>query len=185
MQAQPAMVGLPRAGEDREMDDDIVISDRAGARVLALLPVVVVGLAARVLTWTTPPLAVRMVAAGVVAGACWVAYRLLTARLVVRDGGLHIRGVLGDVDLTWGQIAAVDVGPASRVVRFLFGAALPAQTLLLEVAGRKLRPVACLSHPEDDELRRALGAVRVRTGAWSVPPQRTASGTTSRVGGVR
>ena len=170
------MLTAASPGDDRSVEE-IVIADRAGA----LLPVLVVALAARVLTWTTPPLAIRAFAAGVVAGACWVAYRLLTARLVVRDRGLHIRGVFADRDLSWTHVTGVTVGPANSAVRFLFGAAMPAHTLLLQVGGRTLRPVACLSHPDDDELPVLTGDLLdlERTGAWAVPSQR--QGPPSRV----
>jgi hypothetical protein len=151
----------------------IVISDRTMARILALLPAVVVAIAVRVLTLRQPPLAARLGAAAAIALASWVAYRLLTARVVVGDAGVEVRGVLYEGELRWSDLEAVETGPAPRAIRALVWGVMKPHGLVLRGRTRTLRPIAAVCHADDEDLMRALGAIRVRLGAWGVPVQRT------------
>jgi hypothetical protein len=166
------------AAEEGFMDDvrvdEIVIADRTMCRVLALLPAVVVAVAVRVLTLTTPPLNLRVVAAAVTALACWTAYRLLTARVAVRDTGVHVRGVLFEADIPWSELQGVSVAPSGGPVRALVWGLMQPHTLRLETGSKTLRPVAGIGTDEDDDVQRVLGAIRVRMGAWGIPAQRPA-----------
>jgi hypothetical protein len=147
----------------------MVISDRAIPRVLAVIPAIVVALAVRVLTLGTPPIVVRLGAAGVVAVACWTAYRLLTVRVTVGEDGLHVRGVLYDADVSWAQLDAVIVRPASWPVRLLLWGIVKPHTVSLAGPAKVLRPVALLSGPDDDAIDRVVGAIRARSGARLMP----------------
>lgn len=152
----------------------IVIADRTMGRVLALLPAVVVALAVRVLTLGTPPLLVRVAAAAGIALAAWVAYRLLTARVVVGETGIEIRGVLYEGEISWTELEAVEITPAARPLRALVWGVMEPHGLVLRGRSRTLRPIAAVAQADDDDLTRALGAMKVRLGAWGVPSQRTA-----------
>ena len=91
-------------------------TDRTMARVLALLPAIVVAVAVRVLTLGQPPLAARLGAAAAIALASWIAYRLLTARVVVDETGLEIRGVFHEGQVLWSEIESVEwMEPAAAV----------------------------------------------------------------------
>jgi hypothetical protein len=152
----------------------IVISDRTMARVLALLPGVVVAIAVRVLTLGQPPLALRLGAAAAVAVACWVAYRLLTARVVVSDAGVEIRGVLHEGEIAWTEIEHAETKPAVAPLRVLVWGVMQPHGLVLRGRTRTLRPIGAVCRADDEDLMRALGAIRVRLGAWGVPTQRDA-----------
>jgi hypothetical protein len=151
---------------------EIEISHRVVPRVLAILPAVVVALSVRVLTLGSPPVALRLAAAGVVAVACWTAYRLLTAKVTVTEDGVRVRGVLYDADVSWAELDTVIVRPASWPVRLLMWGVLRPQSVALSGASKVLSPIAMLSAPDDEEVDRAVGAMRVRSGAWRVPVQR-------------
>lgn len=153
----------------------IVITDRTAARVLALLPAAVVAVAVRILTLGERPLGVRLAAAAAVAAACWVGYRLLTARVVVGEGGIEIRGVLYEGQVSWSDLEAVETAPASRAVRALVWGVMQPHGLVLRGRTRTLRPIAAVCRPDDEDLVRAVGAIRVRLGAWGVPVQRAES----------
>lgn len=155
-----------------ESVEQIVISDRSMTRVLALLPAVAVALAIRMLTVTAPPLAVRMVAAAAVAVSGWVAYRLLTARVTVAEGGVTVRGVFYEADIPWSALESAEISPASRPLRLLVWGVMQPHSLTLRTGSRTLRPVAATSAPDDDDLNRAVGAIRARLGAWHIPAQR-------------
>src|SRR3954452_9074291 len=99
--------------------EEIVIGDRAVARVLALLPAVVVAVCVRVLTLGSPPVAIRMVAAGAVAVSCWTAYRLLTAKVVVDEDAVRVRDVFYDARVPWAELESVEQVPAALPVRLL------------------------------------------------------------------
>ena len=146
--------------------DDIVIRDRAGARVLALIPAIVVVLSVRLLTLTSPPTWLRLVGAGGVAVAAWVAYRLLTAKLVVSEDGLHVRGVLYEADVAWADLDAVSRTPSGLPLRLLVWGVFSPETLTLHASGRRLRPVAAITRDDDDDLRTVMHAVQTRLRGW-------------------
>lgn len=150
----------------------IIIADRTMGRVLALLPAVVVAIAVRVLTLGNPPLLARVAAAAAVAVAAWVAYRLLTARVVVGEGGIEVRGVLYEGEISWTELESVEVHPAPRPLRALVWGVMQPQGLVLRGRTRTLRPIAAVTHQDDDDLTRAVGAMKVRLGAWGLPVQR-------------
>lgn len=145
--------------------DDIVIRDRTVARVLALIPAVVVVVAVRLLTLATPPTAVRVVAAAGVAGCCWTGYRLLTCRVVVNEEGVRIRGVFYDADVSWEELMSVERDLSGRALRLLLWGVMSPHTVALTGRSRTLRPVALLSGRDDNDVNRAIGAIRVRLGA--------------------
>jgi hypothetical protein len=160
--------------------EDIVIRDRSGARVLAVLPAVVVVLAVRLLTLGQPPVAVRAGAAAGIALAGWVAYRLLTARLVVAEDGLHVRGVFYVGDVSWAELDEISRAPSGLPLRLLVWGVFSPETLTLRAAGRRLRPVAAISGADDDELRRAMREVQTRLTGWSAQVRRTEDSTGAR-----
>jgi len=159
----------------------IVISDRTMARVLALIPALVIVAAVRVLTLVSPALWQRVVAAVAVAGASWVGYRLLTARVVVGEGGVEVRGVLYEGEIRWTDLHAVEAGPAPRAVRALVWGVMQPHGLVLRGQGRTLRPIGAMCHADDEDLQRALGAIKVRLGAWGIPTQRASQESVTRV----
>ena len=152
--------------------EQIVITDRTMARVLALLPAIVVAVAVRILTLGQPLLAVRLGAAAAIAVASWIAYRLLTARVVVDETGLEIRGVFHEGRVLWSELDSVETGPASLGLRLLVWGVIKPHGLVLRGRSRTLRPIGAVCHPDDEDLQRALGAIRVRLGAWGVTAQR-------------
>lgn len=148
------------------------MSERVMTRVLAVVPAVLVAVAVQTLTRTAPPLAVRVAAAGVIAISCWVAFRLLTAKLVVTGEGLQIRGVLYDADVPWSDLHGVDVAPAPRAMRALVWGLIHPQTVVVRTGTRTLRPVACMSGSDDRQVLIAVRAIEARTGTLRVPAQR-------------
>jgi hypothetical protein len=146
--------------------DDIVIRDRAGARVLALIPAIVVVLSVRLLTLGTPPTWLRLTAAGGVAVAAWVAYRLLTAKLVVSEEGLHVRGVLYEADVDWAELDEISRSPSGLPLRFLVWGVFSPETLTLRASGRRLRPVATITRSDDDELHEVMHTIQTRLRGW-------------------
>lgn len=151
---------------------EIVIADRTMARVLALLPAIVVAVAVRLLTLGTPVLAIRFAAAAGIATAAWVAYRLLTSRVVVTDAGIDVRGVFCEGQIPWTELQTAEVAAAPKLFRALVWGVMEPQALVLRGRTRTLRPVAAMCRADDEELERALGAIRVRLGAWGVPAPR-------------
>ena len=149
--------------------EEIVITDRTMARVLAVLPAIVVAVAVRLLTLGHPPLALRLGAAAGIAIACWVAYRLLTARVVVDEAGLEIRGVFHEGRVLWTDLDSVETGPASLGLRMLVWGVIKPHGLVLRGRTRTLRPIAAVCRDDDEDLIRALGAIKVRLGAWGSP----------------
>ena len=146
--------------------DDLVIRDRVGARVLALIPAIVVVLSVRMLTLGTPPTWVRLVAAAGVALAAWVGYRLLTSKLVVHEDGIHVRGVFYEADVAWFDIDEVSRTPSGLPLRLLVWGVFTPETLTLHAAGRRLRPVATITRDDDEELRTVMHAVQTRLRGW-------------------
>jgi len=146
--------------------DDIVISDRPGARVLALIPAVVIVLSVRLLTLATPPTWARLLAAGGIALAAWVAYRLLTAKLIVGEEGLHVRGVFYDADVAWTEVDEISRTPSGLPLRMLVWGVFSPETLTLRASGRRLRPVAAITRDDDDELRRVMQTMQTRLQGW-------------------
>jgi hypothetical protein len=159
----------------------IVISDRTMARVLALVPALVVVASARLLTLGSPRLWERVAAAVGVAAASWVAYRLLTARVVVGEGGVEVRGVLYEGEIRWTDLHAVEVARAPRAARALVWGVMQPYGLVLRGQGRTLRPIGAMCQADDEDLQRALGAIKVRLGAWGIPTQRESQGSVTRV----
>jgi hypothetical protein len=149
--------------------EQIVITDRTMARVLAVLPAIVVAIAVRVLTLGQPPLAARVGAAAAIALSSWVAYRLLTARVVVDETGLEIRGVFHEGHVLWSELDSVETRPASLGLRLLVWGVIKPHGLVLRGRSRTLRPIAAVCRDDDEDLMRALGAIKVRLGAWGVP----------------
>jgi len=147
--------------------EQIVITDRTMARVLALLPAIVVAVAVRLITLGQPPLALRLTAAAGIALASWIAYRLLTARVVVDETGLEIRGVFHEGHVLWTNLDSVETGPASLGLRLLVWGVIKPHGLVLRGHTRTLRPIAAVCRDDDEDLMRALGAIKVRLGAWS------------------
>jgi hypothetical protein len=152
----------------------IVISDRTMARVLALLPALVIVAAVRVLTLGNPHVWERASAAVAVAAASWIAYRLLTARVVVGDSGVEVRGILYEGEIRWSDLHAVETRPAPRAIRALVWGVMQPHSLVLRGQTRTLRPIGAVCQADDEDLQRALGAIRVRLGAWGIPAQREA-----------
>jgi len=146
--------------------DDIVIRDRAGARVLALIPAIVVVLSVRLLTLTAPPTWLRAVAAGGIALAAWIAHRLLTAKLVVGEDGLHVRGVFYEADVAWADIDEISRTPSGLPLRLLVWGVFSPETLTLRASGRRLRPVAAITRSDDDELRQVMHTMQTRLRGW-------------------
>jgi len=146
--------------------DDIVISDRPGARVLALIPAVIVVLSVRLLTLGTPPTWARVAAAAAIALSAWIAYRLLTAKLVVREDGLHVRGVFYDADVAWAELDEVSRTPSGLPLRLLVWGVFSPETLTLRASGRRLRPVAAITRDDDNELRRVVQTMQTRLQGW-------------------
>ena len=149
--------------------------DRVVARLLAVVPAVLVALAIRVMTLGNPPAALRVAAAGVVAVACWTAYRLLTVRVTIRDTEVHVRGVFYDADIPYAELRSVSHAEPSFAVRALIWGAMQARAVTLVAAGRTVRPLALLSFAEDMDIDRAVDALLVRTGAFRIPAQREPS----------
>jgi hypothetical protein len=157
--------------------EEIVIGDRAVARVLAVLPAVVVAVCVRVLTLGAPPVAVRAAAAGVVAVSCWTAYRLLTAKVVVDENAVHVRDVFYEATVPWAELQSVELVPATLPVRLLVWGVMSPNGVRLQGRTRALRPIAMLSAHDDEQVERAVGAMTVRMGAWRVPEPRESVGT--------
>lgn len=157
------------------MGEDIVISDRVIPRLLAVLPAMVVAMCVRVLTLGSPPLAVRLAAAGAVAVSCWTAYRLLTVKVTVSEAGVHVRGVFYEADISWAQLDGVIVQPAAVAVRLLLWGIVSPQSVVLAGSARALRPMALISTPGDDAIDRVIGAIKVRSGAWRGSPETIAT----------
>ena len=159
----------------------IVIADRTMARVLALLPAVAIAIAVRLLTLGNPIVAIRVCAAAGIALAAWVGYRLLTSRVVVTDAGVEIRGVFSEGQIGWTELETAEVVAAPRLLRALVWGVMKPQGLILHGRTRTLRPIAAVCPPDDEDLIRALGAIRVRLGAWGIPNQREAQESLTRV----
>ena len=151
---------------------EIVVTHRTVPRALAILPGLVVAACVRTLTLASPPVVLRLAAAAVIALACWTSYRLLTAAVTVNDTGVRVRGVLYDADIPWSDLHSVTVDDTGGAVRFLLWGILTVRSVTLVCSGRILRPVAMLSGPDDEDVERAVGAIRVRSGVWRVPTQR-------------
>lgn len=151
---------------------EISIAHRTVPRALALLPGLLVAACVRVLTLGTPPIPLRAAAAAVIALACWTSYRLLTATVTVGDGGVRVRGVLYDADIPWEDLHTVTVEQTAGAVRFLLWGMVAPRTVTLVCTDRILRPIGMVSAPDDEEVDRAVGAMRVRSGVWRVPTQR-------------
>jgi hypothetical protein len=151
---------------------EIVVRDRVVARLLAVVPAVLLALAIRVMTLGTRPAALRVLAAGVVAIACWTAYRLLTVRVTIGDTEVHVRGVFYDAKISYAELRSVSHAEPGFAVRALIWGAMRARAVTLVAAGRTMRPLALLSFAEDMDIDRAVDALLVRTGAFRIPAQR-------------
>jgi hypothetical protein len=151
---------------------EIVIAERTMVRLLALLPAIAVTVAVRLLTLGRPAPAIRITAAAAIAAAAWVAYRLLTSRVVVNDAGVEVRGVFYEGQIRWSDLETVEIATVSRPLQALVWGVMQPQGLVLRGRSRTLRPIAAVCPADDEELLRALGAIRVRLGAWGIPAQR-------------
>ena len=154
---------------------EIVVTHRTVPRALAVLPGLAVVACVRALTLGTPPIPLRVAAAAVIALACWTSYRLLTASVTVGESGVRVRGVLYEADIPWADLHTVSIAPAGGAVRFLLWGMVAPRAVTLVCSGRILRPVGMLSGPDDEDVDRAVGAMRVRSGVWRVPAQRQAA----------
>ena len=161
--------------------EEILASERTMGRLLALLPAVVIGVCVRVLTLTGASLPLRAAAAGVVAVAAWTSYRLLTARLAVDESGVTVRGVFYDAEIPWADLRSAEIQPANRVVRGLVWGVMQPHHIELRTSGAILRPVVAIGPADDDEMRRAVGAIRARLGSRHIPQQRVSADDDHRV----
>jgi hypothetical protein len=159
--------------------EPLAAARRTMSWVLALLPAIVVAACARLATLGQPPLAERAAAAAAVAVAAWTAYRLLTAKLELDTSGVTIRGVYYEAHVPWRDVEAVTVRPANPVVRALVWGVLQPHGLEIRAAGRTLRPLVALGHPDDEDLQRVLGVMRARMSVVTVPAQRSSDETVS------
>lgn len=150
----------------------IVVRDRAVARLLAVLPAVVIAAAVRVLTLGTPPAALRVAAAGVVAIAAWSAYRLLTARVTVTDEALHVRGVLYEADVPFAELQSVHADPAPWPVRVVAWGIMRPRAVRVVTRTTTLRPIALFSGEGDEQVEQAMRALLIRCGTRLIPAQR-------------
>ena len=166
-----------RRRADTRKVEEIVVRDRVVARLLAVVPAVVVAVAIRVMTQGTPPGALRVVAAGVVALAAWTAYRLLTVKVTIGDAQVHVRGVFYDANISYTELRSVNHDQPGIAVRALLWGAMKARAVRLDAGGRSVRPLAFLSFADDMDIDRAVDAILVRTGAFRIPAQRTPSQT--------
>ncbi|HEU5034314.1 MAG TPA: PH domain-containing protein [Mycobacteriales bacterium] len=154
--------------------DDVVLEHLTVPRMLAVVPALAVAAAVRVLTWVTAPTAVRVLVAGVVAVACWAGYRTLTARLVIGADGIRVRGVFYDAQIPWRELRAAELRPANAGIRLLMWGLFPPHALELQLGSGALRPLAALGRRDDEQLRRALIAIRGHLFSARVPEQRRA-----------
>jgi len=154
---------------------EIVVRDRVVARLLSVVPAVVVALAIRFMTIGRPPSALRALAAGIVAVACWTAYRLLTVKVTIGAAEVHVRGVFYDADIPYAELRSVTHDQPGFAVRALVWGAMQARAVTLVAAGRRMRPLALLSFAEDMDIDRAVDALLVRAGAFRIPAQRQPS----------
>jgi hypothetical protein len=151
---------------------EIVIAERTMVRVLALLPAIAIVIAVHLLTLGSPDTAIHIASAVGIAAAAWVAYRLLTSRVVVNDAGVEVRGIFYEGQIRWTDLETAEVAEASRPLRALVWGVMTPHSLVLRGHSRTLRPIAAVCPSDDEELQRALGAIRVRLGAWGIPTQR-------------
>jgi hypothetical protein len=152
--------------------DEILASERTMGRLLSLLPAVVIGVCVRILTLTGTVVAVRAAVAGVVAIAAWTSYRLLTARLCVDENGVSVRGVFYEAEIPWADVRSAEIVPARRLIRGLVWGMMQPHHIELRTSGGTLRPVVAIGPADDDEMRRAVGAIRARVGSLNIPGQR-------------
>ena len=150
-------------------------------RVLALIPAVVVAVAVRLLALGNPVIVVRVVAAAGIAIAAWVGYRVLTSRVVVTEGGVEIRGVFSEGLVGWTELDTVELVAASRPLQALVWGVMKPHGLVLHGRTRTLRPIAAVCGADDEDLVRALGAIRVRLGAWGIPTPGEAQESVTRI----
>jgi hypothetical protein len=146
------------------MGSEIVVRDRLVPRVLAIVPGVVLVLCVRVLTLGNPPVAVRAGAAALVAGTCWIAYRLLTVKVTLGETSIHIRGVLYDADIAYDDLEAAVVSAPGWAVRSLLWGIMRPRAVEFRTRTGRLRPLALVSVEDDDQVRQALRALLVRCG---------------------
>ena len=127
------------------------------------------------MTLGSPPAVLRVLAAAVVAVACWTAYRLLTVSVTIGDSEVHVRGVFYDANISYAELRSVTHAEPGLAVRALIWGAMKARAVTLVAAGRTMRPLALLSFAEDMDIDRAVDALLVRTGAFRIPAQREPS----------
>jgi hypothetical protein len=158
---------------------EIVVRDRIVARILTVLPAVVVVLAVRVMTLGSRPEPLRLAAAGVVALACWTAYRLLTVRVTIGAEQVHVRGVFYDAQIGYDDLRTVTHNDPSLAVRALVWGTVQSRGVTIVAREQSIRPLALLSAADDVDIDRAVDALLVRTGAYRIPSQRHSGQTKS------
>jgi len=153
---------------------EIVVSDRAVPRILAVVPAAVVALCVRVLTLGTPPVQARVAAAAVVAFCCWVSYRLLTVKVTLGESSIRVRGVFYDAEISYDDLEAAVVAAPGWSVRALMWGLMRPHTVELRTGNAKLRPLALVSaaDSDDDDVHRVLRALLVRCGTRLLPAKR-------------
>lgn len=154
--------------------EELVAAERHFARLLAALPAIVVALCVRGLTLGTIPIAARAVAAGIVATACWSAYRILTARLVVNGDGIHVRGVLYDAVVPWTDVRSATILPAAGPIRALVWGVMTPHTIELRTSAARLRPIVSLGAHDDRQMRLVMSAIQAYLRSGAIPLQRDA-----------
>jgi hypothetical protein len=146
------------------MTSELVITDRAVPRILAVIPAIVVAVCVRVLTLGTPPVAARVAAAAVVALSCWIAYRLLTVKVTLGDTAIHVRGVFYDADLSYDELETAVVAAPGWAVRALMWGVMRPHAVELRTRVGRVRPIALVSTADDEDVHRILRALLVRCG---------------------
>jgi hypothetical protein len=159
--------------------NELVVSDRAVTRILAVVPAVVVVVCIRVLTLGSPPAAARVAAAGIVAISCWVAYRLLTVKVRLDEASIHIRGVFYEADVTYDELEAAVVAAPSWAVRGLLWGVMRPHAVELRTRHGRVRPLALVGAPDDDDVQRMIRALLVRCGTRLMPAGREGADPTS------
>ncbi len=142
--------------------EPLVVRRRAVAIAFAALPAATAAVLLEIVR-ETPPTHVLLPVVAAAAGATWLLWRLLSARIVVREDGLLLRGVTEDSEVPWSALADVTVDRAPRWARLLLWGLLDAYVVTLHLAdGVRLRPVALWANTADEVVAEAVAVMRVR-----------------------
>jgi len=150
---------------------EIVVTDRAVSRILAIIPAIVVAICVRVLTLGSPPVPARAAAAALVALCCWIAYRLLTVKVTLGEASIHVRGVLYDADVSYDDLESAVVAAPGWAVRALVWGVMRPHAVEFRTRTGRVRPLALVSAADDDDVQRALRALLVRCGTRLLSPR--------------